>query len=413
MTSRERWVLVAAVVLGAAARVVAVSALTGFGSPPAADGITYDLLARNVAAFGDYGFAAGDHTAFRAPAYPLLLAVLYRLAGPSLVAARLFNVVLGVATIVLVHRFSRQAFGAGAALLAAMGMALHPVVLYSTADLYPETLSLFLVALLGCLLVPFTRPLTLSRGAAAGAVIGALALTRPNVAPLVIFVVAGVGVVQGRLRLVRHGTAILAGFVIILLPWTIRNAVRFGAFVPLTTQGGASFWQANHPQAHGAHVWPDASTWREGSPPERGPRGWEGLSEPESSRRFAQSAWRWVRSSPTEALALVPVRLARLWSATSASIQGSPRQMTRGGIVVNVAYAAFALVAIAGMIRHRRRWRELLVLYAVLVTIHGSAAVFSGSTRYALPMAPVLVSFAAAYIAADRSWAQPVRRTAE
>ncbi len=49
---------------------------------------------------------------------------------------------------------------------------------------------------------------------------------------------------------------IACGCLVVLVPWTVRNAIVFDAFVPLTTSGGLNFYRGHNPYALG--TWSDA-----------------------------------------------------------------------------------------------------------------------------------------------------------
>lgn len=388
------------VVLGLAclARVCLVAVLPGFTAPPDFDGTSYDLLARNLLTLGVYGFAPDDPTAFRPPGLPLFMAGLYWLFGANLAVVRVANVALGVATVWLVHRMASRAFGPVAALLAALVTALHPVLVLSTGEIYPETLCLFLLASAIVALTPLTTAATVRRGAVAGVLLALAALTRPNLAPAIPLAVLGVLACGRWQQGSRVALALVVAATVVFAPWVGRNARVFERFIPLTTQTGVILWQANHPHSHGGLVWPDGASWTAGPPPERSVRGWEALGEVASAERFRQSALGWIRDHPAAALELVPVRLARLWSLTSSSVEGSPRPPAapRGLLLVaQTAFFVLAGLAVAGMVLAMRQWRDLWMLYVPLVVVHATAVVFSGSTRYAIPMALSVACFAA------------------
>ncbi len=77
----------------------------------------------------------------RAPLYPLLMALSFRLGGEgNFVATRLLQLVLGLGLMLLVVRLARRAGGRGAGGVAALGIALSPTLLFVTGLLYPTLL---------------------------------------------------------------------------------------------------------------------------------------------------------------------------------------------------------------------------------------------------------------------------------
>jgi hypothetical protein len=81
-------------------RVAAIGLIRDMHAPPAlgpcgADCIEFDTFARNLAEGRGYTNSAGRASAFRAPGFPILLASLYAVIGPSPFAAYLLLAALG------------------------------------------------------------------------------------------------------------------------------------------------------------------------------------------------------------------------------------------------------------------------------------------------------------------------------
>src|SRR5207248_2564732 len=93
--------------------------------------------------------------------------------------------------------------------------------------------------------------LAFGTGLAAGAAI----LVRPSWALFVpAMLLAGI-VCAGeghRLRAVRGTLVVVLGVVVVMTPWWIRNATRFGRFVPTALWVGASLYDGLNPEATGA-----------------------------------------------------------------------------------------------------------------------------------------------------------------
>jgi 4-amino-4-deoxy-L-arabinose transferase-like glycosyltransferase len=127
------------------------------------------------------------------------------------------------------------------ALVAAGMAAVFPPLVLLSRELLSE--SLFLVLELGAVLcaLAFRRSGGVLRwAAAAGALCGLAALTRNPGAALVIPVAIGVWTLRPRLRvgaLVAPAVVVLCA-VLVVVPWTLRNAVEFGRFIPVTTSTG-------------------------------------------------------------------------------------------------------------------------------------------------------------------------------
>ena len=105
------------------------------------DAATYDRWARALAFGGD----TGGTTLMQAPMYPWFLSIVYRIAGPSLVAVRLVQAVIGAATVGLIMRCTWRFFkSAAASLIAGVFAALYTPFIFYEGILVPATLVIFL-----------------------------------------------------------------------------------------------------------------------------------------------------------------------------------------------------------------------------------------------------------------------------
>ena len=149
---RGRKHLVAAILMAIALRVAVMVAGTGqFDDPD-----NYLPLARSVAA-GEGLSLNGRFTAYRPPLYPILLAPFVTLPGEMAVRGiALLHIVLGAATVGLTMLTARRwGLGERRALVAALIVAVDPVLLWQSRFVMTETLTAFLlVAALAALTLP-------------------------------------------------------------------------------------------------------------------------------------------------------------------------------------------------------------------------------------------------------------------
>lgn len=243
-----------------AALLIRGAAVAALADGLAADPDGYRQLAECLLRTGTFGNLAesagtGDRsqtpvarpTAYRPPLYPLLLAAVGFFAGLSPPVIGGLNVALGAASTVLVFHAARAwRLGRGAWLAAAL-FACDPILLNQSALVMTETLAA-LLAIAGwlCLSRLAERP-SFSRAIAAGAVLGAAMLCRPT---FLIWLLLATAVLVPLIRPRSCGTklaaCLLLGSVVILLPWTARNFIRFGQPIATTTHGGYTLWLANN-----------------------------------------------------------------------------------------------------------------------------------------------------------------------
>ncbi|CAA9258740.1 MAG: hypothetical protein AVDCRST_MAG93-2089, partial [uncultured Chloroflexia bacterium] len=179
----------------------------------------YYAIASNLKANGQYSIDGRTPTAFRAPGYPLVLA-LVGLVHPSVLTMRLVNVGALAVAILLLGRILRRHDSGLAAFIATLLAAGYPVLLYTAGLLYPQILA-------GCLLLAvLERVTTASRDRHylwAGVLMGYLVLTVPTN-------IAIAGVIGGwlwfaRSHVHRNAAWFILATTLIITPWTIRNYV--------------------------------------------------------------------------------------------------------------------------------------------------------------------------------------------
>lgn len=221
---------------------------------PDDDAFRYDFAARALADGRGYIHLNGEPTAFWPPAYPLLLALLYTLFGQHVVVAQLLNVALSTATVVLVFLIGRRTLDERAAFAGAAIVAGFPSLIFFTGVTLSEVAFTFF-ALLGIYLVVLE---TQSRRddafllITAGLVLGMATLTRGQALMLPVVVIpfwlaSGIG----RSGVLRRIAVLALGIALVVVPWTVRNAIELSEPVLISTNAGVDFWIGHHEGASG------------------------------------------------------------------------------------------------------------------------------------------------------------------
>jgi 4-amino-4-deoxy-L-arabinose transferase-like glycosyltransferase len=170
--------------------------------------------------------------AYRPPLWPAALGAVYAFAGHQILAARIADAFLGALGVLALMWVALRVLGERAAWWAgAIGAVYLPLILMATV-LESETLFVVLeLAAVGAALEARRRR---SRGwvLAAGAAVGLAALARVDGLVLLAAVLPLVGL--------RRSALALAACARVIAPWTIRNAVQLHAFVPVSTETGAT-----------------------------------------------------------------------------------------------------------------------------------------------------------------------------
>ena len=285
------WVpLLLLLTLSIAARIIS-AALQGdlvVELPGTADQVSYDALAQRVLAGHGFSFATnwwpatrgGEPTAHWSFAYTLFLTVVYAIFGPHPLAARLVQaVVVGLLQPLLAWRIGQRLFGRSVGILAAGLTAVYAYFAYYGGALMTEAFTMVSVlwlldistGLLWRTLSDEMPPLSSSRRRRAtpwlllGLALGLAALLRQVALIFAPFLFVWIiwcairrhgelapGARQRILATVGGLCITLAVVVVLIAPWTVRNAIAFHRFVLLNTNAGYVLFWANHP-IHGTN----------------------------------------------------------------------------------------------------------------------------------------------------------------
>jgi hypothetical protein len=130
------------------------------------------------------------------------------------------------------------------------------------------------------------------RAFGAGVLLGACLLVQPGLLYLPIFLaVHGLAAGPGPWPLGRRLLVLAAGALLIVSPWTLRNALVLGEFVPVATNAGGVLYRANNPRASGGYT-------------DRGEVDLSNLGEVEADREGKRLAKEWILGNPAAFLKL-------------------------------------------------------------------------------------------------------------
>jgi 4-amino-4-deoxy-L-arabinose transferase-like glycosyltransferase len=393
--------------------------------PALGDASAYHLLAERLARGGGYIRPFDklllhlEHpTAEYPPLFPLLLAVPARMGLHSVDQQRIFLAFVGAGTVVLVGLLGRRVASGTIGLVAAALAAVYPMLFLTEATLMSESLYVLLVTLVVlCAYRAYDDPKPV-RFVVLGLAVGAATLTRAEGALLGAVVAVGLGVVirnvTARERVMRVALA-LGVAIVVTVPWTIRNAVRFHAFVPVSTNAATLVDGANCDATYGGS---QLGLWREsfstlGDAARGLPQAqacFEGFDIRDRHFDEVAVANKHLRAGAGYAghhLGSLPkvavVRVLRTWGVYAPgqqvsfeSLEGRPRAWQMRGTVL---YWLLAPLAVVGTVLLRRRKRLLFPLAATAATVTIGAALTYGQQRFRIAAEPAILVLAAVTLA--------------
>jgi len=333
----------------------------------------------------------GFVTVFRAPGYPVMLALIYRVFGETdrLAAVRLVQSVLGALLAPLAALLARRLrLPPRAGLVGGILVALYPILWMYPLGLGSENLFL-LLTLIGCLLLLWAAderrwwPAVL-----AGAVLAGAALTRGVLAFFLLFAWWWLTRRAGW----RRGLAFALAAGALVVPWAVRNSLVLGRPAFIENSLGYNLFVGYHPEGDGGFV------ARVGLIPTRF------MDDGQRDRWTTQQALGFIRDDPERALTLLPRRLAYLVGFEtremiffySGNLFGPISSGLLGAayLILVLPWVAVAVGAPFGLAAAEDRPGRDLTLWLVAATVLVYVPVLA-EPRFHLPLVPFLAPYAA------------------
>jgi 4-amino-4-deoxy-L-arabinose transferase-like glycosyltransferase len=378
-----------------------------------------DIIARQYLASGTFGYVPGEPSAYTQPMYGWFLIAVYWLAGRHWWSLGSAQILIAVATAIVVYEIGRRFLSPRAGLVAALAATLQPYLVWHDVHGNREILDQLLGAAV------FGLALAVARAAGAAALGAACGLGILSNTRLVLLPVALAVFLLWRRATLAAAALVLVAAAVVLAPWVIRNRVEVGCFA-ITTDARA-LWKANNlgtyavlarggwidavpdiPQRRG-HV---ADAWR--TPQEAGDiysssgRKLE-IDECAQQSHYEHLVVRFWERHPGAKARLIGQASEMLWSPALGQENETSSAVARN-VIEPLYVVPLYVLAIAGLFVVPAPVRVLALVFAAYETL--AACVFAGTTRYRVPWDFVLALLAAAAIERLLARARPPLRSA-
>jgi Dolichyl-phosphate-mannose-protein mannosyltransferase len=389
------------------------------GIPLGLDSTWYGLesgLINSGAGFIDpgtlYRLGRSVPTAAWPPLYPGYLSVVTRFVGDTSATLRLAGCLPALVVIILTAVLARRVFQDDRiALTAAAIVAVSPLVVATDTSLMSESLSVACVMVVLLLAQRLARVRGVRDLALVGIAGGIGALVRTDVA-IVAVVATSLVLVSRRvswMRLLGSVAIVCLVMMVVVAPWSIRNAVRVGTPSISSVSVATAVAGANCDTTYG-----------------RGRLGYWDFDCIDNQDRLPDNEVSWSNSTLRKGLKfaathayraplVVGARLARtygLWDPRKLADEEAGETRKSSWQLFGWVFDAFVIgLAAVGVIRLRRSWRRIAILVAPLGAVAVTATITYGNQRFRVPAEPALAIFAAWTICTSVSRARsPVPR---
>jgi 4-amino-4-deoxy-L-arabinose transferase-like glycosyltransferase len=350
---------------------------------------------------------AAQPASFYPPGYPVFVAAATWTVwhtpipdGDLVRAIEYIQALLGTLTILFVFLLGWRVFDARVGSLAAAIVAVYPNLIATTATLQFETV--FITLLLATMLVLLPAATRDDPGrmrlVVGGALIGVVALIHPTSGLLIFaFLAARVTLRRPWRETARDVAILIACVVLVIAPWTIRNAVRLHAFVPIATGAGPALCQSRNSESNGAI---NLGVLDRECAPKR--RASSFAKQEVAVNRYATShAIRWVVHHPFAELQMWWRRTDLAYRVDTSGLYApnltgnARRTVTTLSNVVSLMVLAFAALGVLVTLV-RRRSSASVYLVAATATLAAVPIILFGDPRYRVPAEPLFAILAAA-----------------
>ncbi len=355
-------------------------------------------------------------TAFRPPLYPMCLGAGLTCLQPSVVVGGI-NIIAGLLTVWLTARLGCSLNFGPRRFLAALIVAVDPLLAWYTCQPMTESICTFLATfwLWSMMALPSgNRHEYLIKRILNGIIFGLLVLCRPT-----FWLIAALYLLAWFTTLRRHDVEdqpsrsptflpgwvwSLTGTLCVVAPWLIRNWIVFGVPILTTTHGGYTLLLGNNPVFYQEVVEQQWGTvWQHDSllnwqteleskiEKDLGPH----ASEVQRDRWYSNQAKRYMLATPRQFAAAIVHRVRSLWNIIP---QGDATDHA-GGWAMSAVGWFYSLILTAGLIgivtiscsSDRHKWLPLFVLIASVQLAH---LFYWTNTRMRAPLTPAIALFA-------------------
>ncbi|HEX3472627.1 MAG TPA: glycosyltransferase family 39 protein [Silvibacterium sp.] len=342
----------------------------------------YVALSKNLVQRHQFTLDGVHPTASRPPGYIWFLA-LPQFFGASNTTLRLFNASALIFSQLFVFLLARRVSSDATAAIAVLLSLAYPVLFYSATVLFPQTLAAALL-LCGIWLLLDKKPLTMWKAIFAGTVWAALILTVPTF--LILAGAFSLWLFWRRRDFRRMALPFAAPVVILLAGWSVRNYIAFRTPVFIATNSGVNLLLGNS-----ENVTADSGSSADIS--RYTAKGWY-MSEPERNKYYSDSAKKWVKEHPAQAVHLYGAKLLHYFgfadktTADDRSTALSDGDHSWREVIMVVTYGPLLLLFLARIASSTKfpMSQEEICLAGLYLVNALFASVFFARIRFRLPM---------------------------
>ena len=383
------------------------------------DSFSYWVLGHQIYEGNEYKFGGDNARVARAPGFPILIAGWHWLfkGTPSVVSVRFMNSVIGAFTVLAVGWLATLLFDVRTGVYAGVLASIYPgAIAMSILILSEGPFCLFMTLELVAVYYCFCREnASLSSRWRAAVFVGVTAALAVLIRPSWLLYTPALWAIlcllrKNRLLKIKLGAIGAVAFILVMMPWWIRNHQVTGRFVPTTLQVGASLYDGWRPDADGASDMSFmADFYRQQTQEDL-----LATSVPVDTyeyrlnARLRDASVHWARENMSDVFRLAGIKFVRMWNFfPNSEVVGTGTSR----LVISLGYLgilSLALLAVISMIRKESQptegtmqasWCTVALCSSPAVYFTALHMVFVSSIRYRQPAVLILSVLAGAGVA--------------
>lgn len=339
------------------------------------------------------GFSDPSFPVYNPPLYPIFIATCLSVFGDNQASVKIVQIFVDSLTIIMIYLIMKEIFNGATALLSAGTFSLYPFSTYLTISIASEPFFTFLLAGFVLSGVYAVRSIKWGHCCVAGILLGLATLTRgaTQFVPLMLAVILILWGKRGRASILCYG-ALCLSFVLVILPWTVRNYLVLDDFIPVATSGGIVLLMGSSEEFLIIEGKP--TMLRRYVPPEGG--------KPSQNDRFYTRAgleihMAHLQTDPLGFMTFMVKKFGRMWYATESGKNHSLILLSQ----LPLYLLAMIGIVFAWMKGKTSAWIPLCLI-AYFIALHWlSLPLF----RYMIPIMPYIIGLAAfAIVTVKNEW---------
>lgn len=365
---------------------------------PISDSVAYDTFAQNILTHGTFGWTGDRPTSFWPVGTSAIYSLIYLLFGHNYPAIAGFNILCTIAIIILSNLLCNRFFeNKNIGLYTCIAIAIWPTLIAYTTILASELP--YMAFLMGAFYF-FTHPNN-KKPILTACLAGGLFAAAYYIRPLAIITIA-IGafylfINKQILTSVSRFLISLSILAILVSPWAYRNYTLYDAFIPMSTNGGATLWMGNQEHTDGGYV---------STPPELAH-----LDEHSRNSLLKQQAIEYIKEQPltfiyrtTQKFIIFHSRetIGISWNAEGIKKSFGEAYITPLKIITQLFWSLIMACSLAGVvlfIKHHGFWKTafhpFILLWGSSAAIH---AIIVSQDRYHIPVIPFITAFSAYFL---------------